>query len=494
MTSSLIGKALTYLLTAMITAAIAVLSVGYAINERQIQEQFEADVRSTIELAQASLSEPVYAYDFQQVEQIAKAMIGTARVASISVTDQRGKELANVRGGDNSRIVQAPASKIQREGASVGELTLAFNTSQVQQAKQDRLYSNLCLVAVLLGTGILVVYLLLRRLVLRPVSAVRASLEAIASGGGDLTRRLPVRSTDEIGQLSQSFNKVLDHLSGLIRDVTDMAQQVATNAISMKEASIDSAETSERQMGEITMVATALEELSQTAGEVSSHATATAGRIKASEQIAHDGGAAVEDNLQSIQQLTERIATTSDKILTLRQWGDRIGTVTTSIRAIAEQTNLLALNAAIEAARAGDQGRGFAVVADEVRALAQKTRASTEEIEEIISSLQNAAVEAHESMQFSREAVDMAIVTSESVSQALHKIRSDILLIRQMNEQIAIASQEQTSVSVNVSRNVTAIHTLSESVVNHSQDVLGRSGVVLEASGELLQRVSQFNA
>ncbi|MFW0758144.1 methyl-accepting chemotaxis protein [Pseudomonas sp. H11T01] len=421
-------------------------------------------------------------------------MIGTARVASISITDQRGKELANVRGRDDTSTVQVPSVQIHRDGALVGQLSLAFNTSQVQQARQERLFSNLCLVAVLLGTGILVVYLLLRRLVLRPVSVVGVSLEEIASGGGDLTRRLPVRSNDEIGQLSGSFNKVLDHLSGLIRDITDMAHRVATNAISMKEASIESAGTSERQMDEIAMVATALQELSQTAGEVASHATATATRIRASEQFAHDGGAAVEENLKSIQQLTQRIATTSEKILTLRQWGDRIGTVTVSIRAIAEQTNLLALNAAIEAARAGDQGRGFAVVADEVRALAQKTRSSTEEIEEIISSLQNAAVEAHESMQSSREAVEMAIGTSASVSQALDRIRADILLIREMNEQIATASEEQTSVSMDVSRNVTAIHTLSESVVNHSQDVLGRSRALLDASGELRQRVSQFKA
>lgn len=90
--------------------------------------------------------------------------------------------------------------------------------------------------------------------------------------------------------------------------------------------------------------------------------------------------------------------------------------------------------------------------------------------------------------------MEVAIGTSASVSQALDRIRSDILLIRQMNEQIATASEEQTSVSVDVSRNVTAIHTLSETVVSHSQDVLGRSGELLEASGELRQRVGQFNA
>lgn len=290
MMDSLIGKILALLVVAMATAAVIVLSTGYVINEQQIQKQFEADVDATIDLAQASLSEPVYAYDFQQVTQIAKAMIGTARVAAIRITDQRGKELANVQAGQALSNVPVPSVEIHRDGTLVGSMTLAFDTSQVQQARQQRLYSNLCLVAVLLGTGILVVYLLLRRLVLSPVSAVRGSLEEIASGGGDLRRRLPVRSNDEIGQLSKSFNKVLDHLSGLIRDISEMAQKVATNAISMKEASLESAGTSERQMDEIAMVATALQELSQTAGEVASHASATATRIKASEQFAHDGG------------------------------------------------------------------------------------------------------------------------------------------------------------------------------------------------------------
>lgn len=494
MSDSLIGKTLALLVLAMITAAICVLAAGYVVNEQQIQKQFDADVQSTIKLAQASLSEPVYAYDFEQVAQIAKSMAGTARVASIIITDQRGKELANVRDGRESSQVPVPAVDITRDGTLVGKLSLVFDTAQVDQARLERLYSNLWLVAVLLVAGVLVVYILLRRLVLNPVAAVRESLEDIASGGGDLTRRLQVRSNDEIGQLSNSFNTVLDRLGGLIRDISEMAQKVAANAISMKEASLQSAGTTEQQMDEISMVATALQELSQTAAEVASHASATSTRIKASEQFAHEGGAAVEANLESIQKLTQRIGTTSEKILTLRQWGDRIGTVTISIRAIAEQTNLLALNAAIEAARAGDQGRGFAVVADEVRALAQKTRSSTEEIEEIITSLQNAAVEAHDSMQSSRQAVDMAIGTSASVSQALEKIRSDILLIRQMNEQIATASEEQTAVSVDVSRNVTAIHTLSETVVTHSQDVLARSGALLEASGELRQRVSQFKA
>jgi methyl-accepting chemotaxis protein len=247
-----------------------------------------------------------------------------------------------------------------------------------------------------------------------------------------------------------------------------------------------------QQLREIELVATAVEELSASANEIARHAVDTAERTNATSILAEEGNTIVNLSLENVNRLTVQIESTAQKIQVLKNNSVNIGSVMEVIRTIAEQTNLLALNAAIEAARAGEQGRGFAVVADEVRSLAQKTRSSTEEIESIIVQLQRAADEAHQAMNTSTASARDTIDIASKVGGALDKIRSNIGVINDMNHQIATASHQQSSVANEVSKNITAIHGLSENVVENAQVVNHSGSQLINETSELKKQIDSF--
>lgn len=491
---SLLTKLMMVLTIAMVAIAALVAFTNYKIASADLEKQLEAETSAMIELTNSSILEAVFAYDFQQIEAIAKSLVNTSLVTSVSVVDHRGQSLAKATDGDerNDNQITRAAVPIVYNGNTIGSYDITFSTQELKDTLASQIQTNVFTVLALLAASLITVYLLIRSLVLAPVDEVTRSLATIADGGGDLTRRLPTDSQNEIAALAHNFNRVMEHIADIIRNVVQVNDKVRTNVNTMSSATESTVNSTSQQLREIELVATAVEELSASATEIARHAGDTAERTNATSILAEEGNTIVNLSLENVNRLTGQIESTAQKIQVLKNNSVNIGSVMEVIRTIAEQTNLLALNAAIEAARAGEQGRGFAVVADEVRSLAQKTRSSTEEIESIIVQLQRAADEAHQAMSTSTSSARETIDTASKVGSALDKIRANIGIINDMNHQIATASHQQSSVANEVSKNITAIHGLSENVVQNAQVVNHSGSQLINETSELKKQIDNF--
>lgn len=327
---------------------------------------------------------------------------------------------------------------------------------------------------------------------LQPLHNVSQSLSDIASGGGDLSRRLPVTSNDEVGQLAANFNSFVDHMNDLVRHIRTQASELQENARAMA----DSAVTSVRELGvqqqQIGMVAQAMNEMTNATQEIAHHAEHTADSVRESVGSASDGKQQVDKTRDSIVELANKVEQAGSVISTLNNNAQNISGILATIKGIAEQTNLLALNAAIEAARAGEQGRGFAVVADEVRVLSQRTHASTEEIQTMIGTLQATAQNAVTIMDDSRRLATGSVDNADNASRSLDKINEAVGAISSMAGQIATAAEEQSHVVKEVLTNITAIKTVADNSATEANQGERRAKGLQDLASGLNDKVSTF--
>nr|WP_273823229.1 methyl-accepting chemotaxis protein [Pseudomonas asplenii] len=347
-------------------------------------------------------------------------------------------------------------------------------------------------IALLVLLVIAIVGMLVANTILRPLVLMKANLDDIAAGEGDLTHRLAITSQDELGQLAGSFNRFVEKIHSLVRQITEMTGQLTGLVGQVSEQANRSEEAMERQRHETDQVATAINQMSSAAQEV---ARSAQGAAVAAQQTDAEGQAAkrvVDGSIEQIHALVKDIRHSGVSLDSLQQDVTSIVSVLGVIRSIAEQTNLLALNAAIEAARAGEAGRGFAVVADEVRALASRTQQSTQEIQGMIDRLQSGTQSAVEAMRRSSEAGDGTSVKANEAGASLDTIAQLIGTINAMNAQIASAAEEQTAVAEEINRSVHQIAVAVDNVADQTQQGAQTSRSLADLGQRLGKLVGQF--
>ena len=370
-------------------------------------------------------------------------------------------------------------------------LVMIVDSGVLMAPLQRQLWISLAILAVVLGGSLLLINLLCSYL-LRPLGVVSSGLQVIAEGQGDLTRRIAVQSTDEVGGLAGHFNQFVASLHGLIGGVRQHAQSVDAESQKVLQRSAAATQELGRLQQEITLVATAVTEMASATQEIARNAEQTAEAIRQSSDSTAQGLTLVQTSKESINSLAREVDDATRVIGELDHHSQAIAKVLDSIQSIAEQTNLLALNAAIEAARAGEHGRGFAVVADEVRTLSQRTQASTREINETIGTLQQMTRQAVQRMDSSMAIAERSVADVERASSALEEIAQSAGVISEMSLQIATAAEEQTSVTEEITRNVITIKGLGDTLASGAEDSERQSRSLQHHAADLNRDVARF--
>jgi methyl-accepting chemotaxis protein len=331
----------------------------------------------------------------------------------------------------------------------------------------------------------------LTRSIVLPLAQSLQVAQNVASG--DLTGEITVTGKDEPARLQRALKGMQDTLRDTLRRISESSSQLASASEELSCVTEDATRGLHQQSQEIEQAATAVNQMTAAVEEVASNAVATSQASRESDRIAQQGREQVQQTVVSIEALAIDVTDNVTQVEDLAQKVYGISKVLDVIRSIAEQTNLLALNAAIEAARAGDAGRGFAVVADEVRALAHRTQQSTQEIEQMISGIQQGTEQAVSSMQQSNTRARSTLDIAKSAGTALEAIASAFTLINERNLVIASASEQQAAVAREVDRNLMNIRDLAHQTSAGANQTSAASQELSRLAVDLNSMVARFS-
>ncbi|MBW8182637.1 methyl-accepting chemotaxis protein [Shewanella nanhaiensis] len=320
--------------------------------------------------------------------------------------------------------------------------------------------------------------------------AIVAHCKAIYSS--PLMSYLYTGHTDDIAQIELALRMQSSEMKAMLGRALDSCEQSACKATESVTKGEEVKNNSDSLTREVEQVATAMQEMTATLGDMASNCSDAANSSQSASDEANAGDAIVTQTISSIELMSSQLTETSLVIKDLEEQSKGIGTVLDVIQSIAEQTNLLALNAAIEAARAGEQGRGFAVVADEVRALAKRTHDSTTEIQNMINLLQQGTAKAVQSMHQGADSASQCVDQAAQAGNALRTIKEAIVSISDMTHHIASAVEEQSSVSNEVNRSMVNISQLNGSSNDLGDEMIGLNHVVVTNINSQKALVEQF--
>ncbi|PKM28884.1 MAG: methyl-accepting chemotaxis protein [Gammaproteobacteria bacterium HGW-Gammaproteobacteria-11] len=347
------------------------------------------------------------------------------------------------------------------------------------------------LIGAAIFVGLISSWLVNRRLV-NPITHLIRQIEQLSQGR--IGQPFVSQRRDELGTLASAANQLRGFLADTFSRLQHSTEELDRASGELNTIATRMAAGSRDQFNRTDQVATAMQEMSATAGEVARHAAEAAQAANQADENAQQGELVMQSTISAMQRMLVEIERTTDVIQRLEGDSHRIGKVLEVIQSIAEQTNLLALNAAIEAARAGEAGRGFAVVADEVRTLAKRTSDSTAEIQQIIHSVQQGSIEAVKAIESGQVSSTEGMQQVNLAGERLRQITLAVESIRDMNQQIATAAEEQTSVAEDITRNITEITQIAAANQADVDRTSQASTTLHGLSGELSQLTTRLSA
>jgi len=329
--------------------------------------------------------------------------------------------------------------------------------------------------------------------IIKPINELHIAMNEIAEGDGDLSNRLPEGPEDEVSLLAVAFNKFVVKIEGIVTQLSNATTNLNEMVTYLTDAAKHTSNGMSKQQEETAKIEASINDLTSIMHQVARNTNEAADEAHGADALAAEGKVVVAHTVAEIDKLANAVENAGTVVARVDEDSKRISTILDVIRGIAEQTNLLALNAAIEAARAGEQGRGFAVVADEVRTLAQRSQESTQEIQEMIDSLQTGVKETVTMMSESQERAHEGVEEANKTGEVLSTIKQSIDSISTMNAQIAQASKEQQLLTDTVN---TGISNISSVAKQTSQDAIKTSNTVHQLAdmvNELVGLVRQFH-
>lgn len=376
-----------------------------------------------------------------------------------------------------------------KENQILGAVSMKISLADLDETVDE---SRLALIVATLMISIpllLFIYVFVRSFVTKPLLIMSDSLKSIASGDGDLSSRLPVQGSDEIGEASQAFNAMMGKLQALIKQINGTARQVADSARHLQTQSDQVSCGSAAQTQKSESAAQALDEIAATVGSVSHSCQQVQSLSRESQARTGKGKESLKDlqcQINRVENAVEDIAQTVERFVASTI---SITKMTREVKEIADQTNLLALNASIEAARAGDTGRGFAVVADEVRKLAEKSNRSATEIDGITRSLSNESEHVRQALHSGLQVLASSHGSMDAVANVLDSAAQAVDQVVMGMGEISNATEQQQLASGLVSAQVDSIAGLArengQSIEGMNQSMLALSELAQNLEREL---------
>jgi methyl-accepting chemotaxis protein len=451
-----------------------------------------AAIDKTSTLMQEMTNTKAIDQDSKGLYQLALMRLGEYRAAasqvtSKAVTDNAAATKAMLNAESRFQVVMKTLQDLMER-----ERVLSDKSYQTAVAGVNSVSRVFVIVAIIALAVSILMSLYISRVLLAPVKKAIAMIEQMTKGEWNLTKRLDIETKDEIGTLSEWFNRFVGELHGIVGKMSEVTNLLASAAAELSMVALESAQRAERQSSETTQIATAIEEMSQAVTEVARNSEATSGLATKTVEVAAEGRRVVSKVIDGMGRIEQTVREAGSVVAALGKSSGQIGEIVGIINDIADQTNLLALNAAIEAARAGEAGRGFAVVADEVRKLAEHTTNATKQIRQVIETIKADTAIAVSSMESGTKEVAQWAQLTHSAGKALDDIVDMVRQVGQKINEIAIAAAQQSATTDEIARNTDSVSRLTTELAAASEESAASANELSRLAEELKATVGRF--